>query len=66
MPAFGKLSRATGLGKRSVFIPTSRKGNVKECSKYCTIELILHASKAMLKILQTWLHQYMNQEISGV
>ena len=38
--------------KRSVFIPIPKKGNGKECSNYCTIALISHASKAMLKILQ--------------
>ena len=38
--------------KRSVFIPISKKGNAKECSNYCTVALISHASKAMLKILQ--------------
>ena len=38
--------------KRSVFIPISKKGNAKECSNYCTIVLISHASKVMLKILQ--------------
>ena len=38
--------------KSSVFIPISKKGNAKECSKYCTIALISHASKVMLKILQ--------------
>ena len=38
--------------KRSVFIPVPKKGNAKECSNYCTIVLISHASKAMLKILQ--------------
>ena len=38
--------------KRSVFIPIPKKGNAKECSKYCTIALISHASKVMLKILQ--------------
>ena len=38
--------------KMSVFIPTSKKGNPKECSNYCTIALISHASKVMLKILQ--------------
>ena len=43
---------ATGL-ERSVFIPTPKKGNAKECSNYRTIALISHASKVMLKILQT-------------
>ena len=43
--------------KRSVFIPLPRKGNAKECSNYCTIALISHASKVMLKILQARLQQ---------
>ena len=34
--------------KRSVFIPVPKKGNVKECSNYCTIGLNSHASKVML------------------
>ena len=37
--------------KRSVFIPIAEKGNAKECSNYCTIALISHDSKIMLKIL---------------
>ena len=52
--------------KRSVFIPTPKKGNVKECSNYCTIALISHASKVMLKILQARLQQYMNHELPDV
>ena len=47
-------------GKRSVFIPIPKKGNAKEFSNYCIIALISHASKAMLKILQTRLQWYMN------
>ena len=39
--------------KRSVFFPIPKKGDAKECSNYCTIALISHASKVMLKILQT-------------
>jgi len=35
--------------KRLVFIPIPKKGNVKECSNYCTIALISHVSKVMLK-----------------
>ena len=31
--------------KKSVFIPIPKKGNAKECSKYCTIVLTLHARK---------------------
>ena len=38
--------------KRSIFIPIPKKGNAKECSNYCTISLISHTSKVMLKILQ--------------
>ena len=52
--------------KRSGFLPISKKGNVKECSNYCTIGLISHASKVMLKILQASLQQYVNQEIPDV
>ena len=48
--------------KRSVFIPTPKKDNAKECSNYLTIALISHASKVMLKILQAKLQQYMNHE----
>ena len=46
--------------KRSVFIPIPRMGNDKECSKYCRIAHISHASKVMLKILQARLQQYVN------
>ena len=49
--------------KRSVFIPVPKKGNPKDCSNYCTIALISHASKVMLKILQARLQQDMNQEL---
>ena len=49
--------------KRSVFIPIPKKGNAKECSNYCTIALISHARKVMLKILQARLQQYVNHEL---
>ena len=52
--------------KRPVFIPIPEKGNAKEYSNYCTIALILHASKVMLKILQARLQQYMNHELPDV
>ena len=52
--------------KKSVFIPIPKKGNAKECSNYCTIALISHASEVMLKILQARLQQYVKQEISDV
>ena len=43
--------------KRSVFSPIPKKGHTKECLNYCTIALISHASKVMLKILQARLQQ---------
>ena len=52
--------------KRSVFFPIPKKGNAKECSNYCTVALISHASKAMLKILQARLQQYVNRELPDV
>ena len=52
--------------KRSVFIPIPKKGNAKECSNYCTIALISHASKLTLKILQARLQQYVNHELPDV
>ena len=55
----------TGLEKVN-FHQTPKKGNVKECSNYHTIELISHASKVMLKILQVRLQQYMNHELPDV
>ena len=66
MPATMENSAvATGLEK-SVFIPIPKKGNVKECSNYHTIALILYTNKVMLKILQTRLQQYMNHELPDV
>ena len=52
--------------KSSVFIPILRKGIAKEWSNYCTIALISHASKVMLKILQARLQQYVNRELPDV
>ena len=52
--------------KRSVFIPIPKKDNIKECSNYHTIALISHASKVMLKILQTRIQQYVNCELPDV
>ena len=56
---------ATGL-ERSLFISIPKKGNAKECSNYCTIALISHASKVMLKILQAKLQQCVNHELPDV
>ena len=63
---FGKLSSDHRTGKRSVFIPILKKGNAKECSNYCTIALISHSSKIMLKILQGRLQQYVNHELPDI
>ena len=52
--------------KRSVFIPIPKKGNTKECSNYCTIALISHTGKVMLKVLQARLQQYVKRELPDV
>ena len=48
---------AVAAGLEQVNFPVPKKGNAKECSNYCTIALISHASKVMLKILQARLQQ---------
>ena len=50
----------TGLEK------VSFHSNPKECSDYCTIAIISHASKVMLKVLEARLQQYVNQELPDV
>ena len=61
MPAnLENLAVATGLEK------VSFHANAKECSNYCTIALISHASKVMLKILQAWLQQYVNCKLPDI
>ena len=66
MPAFLENSAvATGL-ETSVFIPIPKIGNAKECSNYCTIAQISHASKVVLKILQARLQQYVNCELPDI
>ena len=52
--------------KRPDFIPSPKKGNGKECSNYCTIALISHASKVMLKILKARFQQYVNCELPDI
>ena len=52
--------------KRSGFIPIPKKGKAKECSNYCTIALISHASIAMLRILQARLQHYLKWELPDV
>ena len=52
--------------KRSVFISIPKKGNVQECSNYCTTALISHTSEVMLQVLQARLQQYVNHEVPDV
>ena len=61
-----KIQQWPQYWKRSVFIPIPKKGNAKECSNYCTIAFISHASEVMLKILQARLQQYVNRELPDV
>ena len=51
---------------RDVFIPIPKRGIAKECSNYCIIALISHASKVMLKILQARFQQYVNWKLPDV
>ena len=62
---FGELSGNLDW-KKSVFVPFSKKGNVKECSNYWAVVLISHVKEVMLKILQAGLQQYMNQKFPYV
>ena len=58
---FENSAVATGLEKVSFHSsPKHSLGMFKECSNYCTLALISHASKVMLKILQVRLRQYVN------
>ena len=66
MPAnLENLSVATSLENVS-FHSNPKNDNAKEDSNHRTIALILHASKAMFKILQARLQQYVNQELPDV
>ena len=66
MPAsLENSAMATGLEKVS-FHSNPKEGNARECSNYCTIALISHTGKVMLKILQARLQQYMNHEFPDV
>ena len=62
---FGKLSSGHRTGKGQ-FSSQSKRNSMSECSKYCTIALISHASKVMLKILQARLQQYVNHELPDI
>ena len=63
---FGKLSSGHRTGRDQFSFESQKKSNAKECSDYCTIALISHASKVMLKMLQARLQQYVNHELPDV
>ena len=52
--------------KKSVFIPIPKKGSDKECSNYCTMALISHASKVMFKSHQARPQQFVNRELPDI
>ena len=60
------LNMPANLENSAVATGLEKKGNAKECSNYCTITLISHTSKVMLKILQVRLQQYVNRELPDV
>ena len=62
---FGKLNSGHSTGKGQFSFQPQGKA-MPECSNYCTIALISHASKVMLKILQARLQQYVNHELPDV
>ena len=62
----GKTQQWPQDWKRSVLIPIPKKGNAKERSNYCTIALVSHASKLILKIVQARIQQYMNCDLPDV
>ena len=66
MPANLENSALAKDWKKSVFTPILKKANAKEGSNYCTITLISHARKVVLKIPEARLQQYMNPELSDV
>ena len=55
----------TGLEKVSVH-SNPKERQCQECPNYCTIAIISHVSKVMLKILQVRLHRYVNHELPDV
>ena len=66
MPAnLGNSAVATGLEKVSLH-SNPKERQCQECSNYCTIALISHASKVLLKILQAKLQWNVNHELQDV
>ena len=63
---FGKLSSGHRTGKGQFSFQSQRRAMPKKCSNDCTIALISHTSKIILKILQASLQQYVNCELPDV
>ena len=63
---FGNLSSSHRAEKGQFLFQSQRKAMSKNVSNYQTIAFNSHASKEMLKILQSRLQQYVNQELPGV
>ena len=63
---YGKLSSGHRIGKGQFSFQSQRRAMPKKCSNDCTIALISHASKIILKILQASLQQYVNCELPDV
>ena len=66
MPANLENSAVATVLEKVNFHPNPEERQAKECSNYCTIALISHATKVMLKILQARFHQYVNCELPDV
>ena len=66
MPAYLENSTVTTGLENVIFHFNPKESNAKECSDYCTIALISHASKIMFQILQARLQHYVNCELAGV
>ena len=62
----GKLSSGHRTGKGQLSFQSQRKAMPKNAQTAAQLTLISHASKVMLKILQTRLQQYMNCELPNV
>ena len=65
MPA-NMVNSAVATELEKVSFHPNTKGNANECSNYCTIALIPHTSKVVVKILQARLQQYVNRELPDV
>ena len=66
MPVNWENSAVTTSLEKVSFHLIPKKGSAKECSNYCTVALISHTSKVMLKILQARPQQYVNCELPDV